>query len=192
VAVALLVFAGIALVLLAACGGDDDEATPVPTNTPFVSSNPEDADALCDLLPEDAVREKTGYAVIDKRPFASVGTTLCTITLNVLGCGAACTVSLNDLGVPSDAAETTSEAFRASFQAVHAQAAPRYEDGVLGVGSWIATTTTLYPGYSLAYFLSGTHAYTVSGPLQHGDAVSEAQVLSLAELMVTNLGGSAP
>lgn len=184
----LLVCAG--LVLLVTTCGDDDDSTPTPhaTPTPFVSSNPDAADALCDVISNEKVHEATGYAVIEKVPFSAVNTTLCTITLNVLGCGEECSISVNDLGVPSDELETTSAEFRRTWLDVHSQASPTFEEGPVGSESWLGVTQTMYPGYEMLYFLAGDHAYAVSGPLREDDVVPEAAIVDIATEIAANVG----
>jgi hypothetical protein len=178
--------------LVAACGGDDSDATPTPgpTATPFVSSDPALAEALCELIPNDEAQAITGYAVIEKVPYSAVNTTACTLTFNVLGCGEECVISVNDLGVPNDEAETSSAEFRRTWEEVHAASSPTVEEEPLGPESWLGVTHANYPGYELLYFIGAGHAYAVSGPLRNEDAFPESDIVEISQVIAANLGAA--
>ncbi|MDO8615465.1 MAG: hypothetical protein Q7T33_06970 [Dehalococcoidia bacterium] len=192
---ALVLCAAFALLVLAACGGGDDEgsapgASPTPGVISGDNSSPVDAERdVCALLPESDVKSITGYDVELVQPHHGPGFLhFCTIYVRVPGCDMQCALSLEDLGQIDPDSNNGSAAFRETFLAVNPETEPTFADGVLGEGSWLATATAgPIAGLKLLYFARDGIAYDLTSPRVEGGAVSEEQMVRLGQAVLDRL-----
>lgn len=178
--------AGVVL-LFAACGDDDG---PPATVTPQPTGTGPSAEELCTLLSPGDIEEITGQTATEFEPYDS-GTIdrICTISLDEAGCGADCTLALNNLGAPLVSTGSTSEVFRQGFIDVNVDAEVTFTDDVVGAESWLATTNGgAVSGWKLLYFQSGGVAFALASPHKADFSLSEEQMISLVQVILANLG----
>ena len=181
----VLTLAGVAF--LAACGGGDDE-TSAPTDSPGASVEPSaGAGNICDLLTADEIKSITGIKAGQMLEHNGPGTLhFCTIYLKVSGCDE-CALSLEDLGTVDPNSYNDAASFRQTLVDTNPDAAFEFEDGVLGVDSWLGTASAgPIPGFKILYFTIGDTAYDLDSARTEGGAVDADQMTALARAVINN------
>ncbi len=177
----IIVPAVLSLAVLSACGGGGGGGS-----TPSSGTAPAGG-GLCGLLPNSSVEKTIGYSVTQVRESNGPGTLhFCTISLQAAGCSE-CALSLEDLGKISVNAYNDSSSYRATLISANPGAAPSFQDGVVGEGSWLATVTGgEAAGLKILYFNVGAVAYDLTSPRVSGGLLTAAQMVKLAQIVVGN------